>query len=239
MKMKRCFVLVELCVVLLVLTVFAAMMVSMLDKIRCRGEETVCASNLKKLGAAMGAYCADSQDFMPYALLGTDIKTQDITWDDLLGGGYDGRKMTLTEQLATSIGINDDSLYSDLYYCPGGNLKNIGSAAARSYSINGRTVNREGMSGVGWSSKIGRIKNPQTFLALTERISEVNYLGEGSCCFATCPDDQTKTNPLPHTGKGNYLFADWHVELLDSKDTIGGGSLKDARGMWSKTVEGR
>ena len=65
--MKRTGVtLVELLIVVAIIALLAALLFPVFAKIRERGRQTVCLSNLRQLGLATALYAQDSDDRYPY-----------------------------------------------------------------------------------------------------------------------------------------------------------------------------
>lgn len=246
--MEKKFTLIELLVVIAIIAILAAMLLPSLNNARNKARQIKCASNMKQIGTATFLYAGDSNDYIPYACW-TSGSIQ-ISWDDLLGGGYDGRNLTDTQKQAT--GFNN-SLFKpwELYVCPDNQLK-LGSLL-RSYSINrganagtsgvdyGDAPGGSGFCGVSgstpWSVKLSRLKRPSSTLFFLERIITTNIMGNVSCSSTDNPNSQISGTFIPHSGRFNYMMGDGHVENIRPADTVAaGGSLAQPRGIWTTDI---
>ncbi|MGI4791247.1 MAG: type II secretion system protein [Janthinobacterium lividum] len=66
MKNRNGFTLIELLVVIAVVAILAALLFPVFAKVRERGRQTACLSNLRQLSLATFQYAQDSDDRYPY-----------------------------------------------------------------------------------------------------------------------------------------------------------------------------
>jgi prepilin-type N-terminal cleavage/methylation domain-containing protein len=72
---RRGFTLIELLVVVGIVSLLASLLFPVFATARARARRTVCASNLRQLGLAMGLYAQDTDDLYPYGADPVDKKT--------------------------------------------------------------------------------------------------------------------------------------------------------------------
>ena len=250
-KLRKFFTLIELLVVIAIIAILASMLLPALNKAREKARTAGCISNMKQIGMAIGMYANDNADSGPYGLINSSW-SPDLTWDDLLGAGYDGRKLTAAEQNG-SIGLANPN-NRKLYTCPANKLSPAGGTALRSYSLNGFNHNsgQWGFGGTGWATKMSRIAKVSKFITVLEYPSLNNLLGDGSSNniamgpAAQMGDPYYTGYPLqnilwPHLNMSNYLMADGHAENMNPFKTMGSSASRPGiiaynipYGMWSK-----
>ncbi len=62
---RHAFTLVELLVVIAIIAILAAILIPVMGRVVETGNSTKCVTNLRSIGAAIGAYCGDNDDTLP------------------------------------------------------------------------------------------------------------------------------------------------------------------------------
>lgn len=252
---RRNFTLIELLVVIAIIAILAMLLLPALRSARETARAIACTNNVKQIELLQMSYVSDNNDHIPYGSHTDNDQVTQVSWDDLIGP-YDGRELSDTLILALSLGPAN-SRYCPIYQCPRNGIKS--TRYLRSYSMNsgvkaapgnapadspnsltwGVTVSSDTTYGPKkpWSVKVTSIERPSEVLWLTEKLSNVNYLGNASCSTVENPSPSALTiyMPQPHNGRGNYLFMDGHVTIMRPIDTVAPGATFDQpKGIWTR-----
>jgi prepilin-type processing-associated H-X9-DG protein/prepilin-type N-terminal cleavage/methylation domain-containing protein len=237
-KMSRDFTLIELLVVIAIIAILASMLLPALNKARERAKAISCTSNLKQIGTAMTMYIDDSDGMFP-AVMYNGSRSIQINWDDLLGAGYDGRKLSEAAIIADTPGVR-----SNLYICPSDNVDRgpAYNPYKKSYipTVNDPWAGGQGVIGDSFrgftSRKLNQIKKPSETISLTEKFASDNTQGRCGAVytFAFQQKNLFDTAGHPHANVANYLMVDGHVEALGIMEAlIGAPGIYDVRGsLW-------
>ncbi|MCH2176920.1 MAG: type II secretion system GspH family protein [Lentisphaeria bacterium] len=201
---KLHFTLIELLVVIAIIGILASLLLPALNKARKEGKSAVCLSNFKQLNIALMLYADNNQEHYP-----VNVATSggNITWDDRLANGYDGRTLTEDQingnqpgRSTPSTSDADDRAYP-MYLCPLDTIAPVGASnvnTRRTYTPNRGfppgAINEvqhtgiiDGGSGIDsvdpgdeWSLKISKLSNPQQNIAIVEVPLENNMMGNNN-----------------------------------------------------------
>jgi len=212
------FTLVELLLVIAILAVLAALLFPALSQPKKRAQQIVCIGNLHQLGETLHVFLVNNQGYP--VVLASQISDAPGMWDAQL------------EQVKSGVvTTNDQFRYHGLWLCPSV-IWSAQNSNHKSYGYNafGRLVTPRGFN----LTDLGLGGDPHTYpggpranyTALPESgvvmPSDMIAIGDdfsGTSIFATTEgglaDFEKKGNTLSrHSGKGNVVFCDGHVESL-------------------------
>ncbi len=211
---RSAFTLIELLVVIAIIAVLAALAFPLVEKMRERGLQAKCAGNLKAIAAAWSSYIADNAGRLPPAKTGQGPWHQDYWTKSLwpyLGFSNvpSGHKAQMVGTVAYCPANKGDPYhskeYSVLSYIPNAM---IGGAFLSNGQLDSQLTTQNPNFKTPVARTVGAIADPS-----------------GTFLFVSAKENMIRTfisawNPLPFMathfgGKGNALFADGHVELID------------------------
>lgn len=180
---------------------------------------------MSQIGISMGLYTEDYFHY-PLAIFKTNSRFTFGSWDDLLGQGYDGRNISDGE-----VGSPYSKIPNNMYACDQQNsIAPQSSGFIRSYAMN---CNQSSFNMGGFATYWGYGDNPQsvtvnevpapaTSILLLELKGKLGsgYQNAGSYGSGTQNNSFKNTPELYHDSQFNYLFADNHVELLLTAETL-------------------
>jgi len=233
------FSLIELLVVVAIIGILASLLLPSLSKARERAKKGTCVNNKKQIAIAITMYQGDNDAYYPVSSLNNslsmvgDADYGDVSFDDRLGMGYDGRAMSIT--LARNSGIwsaypAHAGLATKVYSCPSDTLVRNSSdtTVKRSYSLNAIFI---GGNILGISGYNGSYANPVSAretdllygtadtIVMRENMKANNVLGNKNSSTAG-PSNLMTDGVLPHGVKSNYLYADGHVTSVNYYSTM-------------------
>jgi len=199
------FTLVELVTVIAIVSMLAALLVPALSRAREGARRTACTNNLRQLGTAFQIYVLENQETYPAA---QDPVSQDPYYCLWMGRGW---RRLLAEY------VPGDKENPGVFYCPS-------DTREKSVDVYERTSYAYSMAFYHSAEQIDSTDSYEgTYSSLMETIPQrtaaVRYpskkilLGEWYANHAAYAEDN---GWFAWGGKRNYLFADGHVEYLDS-----------------------
>ena len=211
-KYKSPFTLIELLVVVAIIGILASLLLPSLAKARKRAKISVCKSNLKQITSAIHMYADDNEGHLP------GHYSNQITYDQYLGTGYDGRTSDTDGKLyscptdETDLGINNNRSYS-----------------AVQGKLDGTSDNKRGAiaEGSGESLSLNDFSIPSYTIIISERHFITNTIGKTNSAMMKMQTIQNGTINGDYSWsheefKFNHIFADSSVRAIPHVATYAG-----------------
>jgi prepilin-type processing-associated H-X9-DG protein/prepilin-type N-terminal cleavage/methylation domain-containing protein len=197
--------LIELLIVIAIVAILAAIAIPTINGARQKAVEAKCISNLRQIGIAFQGYLSE----------------HDNTYPDSIGGGSSGRWV---HALDDYVGADGQGYATEVFHCPrtpkAQYTTTPGGNAVGLYGFNDYVA---GSGNARARRKIVQIRNPSRLVIMAEHAFDRDAGAHLS------PDDPYPKSPrgaaanhqpgktpaqAAENGRGNYLYADGHVETL-------------------------
>ena len=231
---RKGFTLVELLVVIGIIALLLAILMPALGRAREQANWVKCMSNLRQIGQSFMMYCNNNKGRFPRAGAGSDPADW-IYWEDMPQGTNPSRALDLSP-LAPYLGV---PVNPEILRCPSDdvNVRRAGANYRYSYSSN-YLITRlpPGFNAYpGESSsplRITEINNASNKILLIDETPQtvddgcwawMSTLGSGFNIISVRhmkKTEQTQLLTQPNAGKGNVLFADFHADYIERKNSF-------------------
>jgi prepilin-type N-terminal cleavage/methylation domain-containing protein len=233
------FTLIELLVVIAIIGILAAMLLPALNRAREKANATSCLGNMRQWGIAMGLYCDDWNDYMPYE--GTSNSPIDDqynidAWYNILSSYIGARRLAdMYKDTPPNPPIPGQK---SIFMCPSLRQRVDGSSLSLSQPFFAYAMNRvlqgkfPSPPGEGYKKRSIGDKPSQTIF-LSESEADLAKVDAAKNLFSfTSGEFLSSPGYTPrHSGGNNLVFLDQHAEWVRQSDFQRSG-LRSANDEW-------
>jgi prepilin-type N-terminal cleavage/methylation domain-containing protein len=217
------FTLIELLVVIAIIGILAAMLLPALNRAREKANSVSCLGNLRQWGLALGMYCDDWNDYLPYEGSGGDISASYNyagAWYNVLSPYIGSQKLADLYPPKANPGRPPLPGQKSIFMCPSIRQKVDASTISASSPYFAYAMNRV-MTG----PTVGNV--PKLYKrSIVDRPSQTVFLAESEAgedptksAFSFTDGWFLKTSRNPRHGEGdNFVFVDQHAEWVRRND---------------------
>lgn len=220
------FTLIELLVVIAVIAIIAALLFPVFVKIREKGRQITCASNLRQLSVAFSLYTQDSDDILPSV-------TDGQPGVGVLGGWlYYSQFSDAPSDTPAIFNVTKGSLYpyvnnKSVYICPDDNK---GHKSGASYALNScllptsSALLLEPKPG----SSLASVSAPAITLLLCEEDADYTTHLTGSTDDGVLSLEYDNSVSIRHSHGSNLAFVDGHVKWYTLASSVGNPGARNS-----------
>ena len=200
-SMRRAFTLIELLCTIAIIAILAALLLPVLERGLARARRTVCLNNLRSIGLAFNAWSHDHSDFFPMQVSTNQGGTKEFA--DLTTVNPD---LSFTHRHFQA--LSNELVLAKVLRCPADIQRFAADDFAR---LDNTNVSY-------WINLTASFARPTDPLAGDRN---VRTSGRTEWTFVTFgAGDRVEFNAELHGHKGNVLFSDAHVELLEAAGLV-------------------
>ena len=229
------FTLIELLIVIAIIAILAAMLLPALNQARNKAYDTTCKSNLKQVRNYIHFYSDDYKGWTPYSCFISSEKSADRTYKNIIKSVYfKGRSSSLSSSVKDPNVfhcpevLRKRTITADQYYYAYG-LRGYGQNIRVHWNLKGNKPI------VSWHDANNRLRSAiysislGNFILLGDSYFSNNQVYDSRQVDAVSLDENNYGNKrdLPamrHRDRGNFSFADGHVEAVSGSNLIAGFS---------------
>jgi len=225
----RAFTLIELLVVIAIIGILAAMLLPALSSAREKANAISCLGNMRQWGLALGMYCDDWNDYMPYegTSTGIDAGYNLGAWYNILSP-YIGTPALKDLYNPSNPRIPVPRSAKSIYTCASAPKIDSTPTTTKPYFAYGMNRTLTGLAGKVYKRSIAEKPTQTIFLSESENndfpFTDGFYIGK----YGTPPENTPR-----HSGGGNFVFLDGHCEFL-RQDDYSRNKAESANGTGSK-----
>ena len=221
------FTLIELLTVIAVVGVLAAILIPVAGRVRASAKQSKCAASLRTIHQAFGLYASDNKGYYPAARFhGTQSDPTKGRRNTSFNNGAYGNHWE--GELKPYVGVNLRTVASTTSPIPNFAICPEGLTGMNSHLVyKGPTWASSSGYSLDYQVKAIEIRNPPKTILVGD--SDDYHLGLWAAMQPDAEGKFTSGDPIRHSDKANYLYADGHVEKLTLSQAVAAlGQAKSA-----------